>query len=91
MTEPEGGRARTAIHVLAAAIAVIVTVPQWAYAQGDNLALNRTVTRSSDCSCGRAAAAVDGNTATFWQPLSADRTDDLNVWLLVDLGTTAQD
>ena len=51
-----------------------------------NLALNKSVAKSSDCSCGRATAAVDGNTATFWQPLSADRTDNRNVWLRVDLG-----
>ena len=54
-----------------------------------NLALNKSVAKSSDCSCGRATAAVDGITATYWQPLSADRTDNRNVWLQVDLGAPA--
>jgi hypothetical protein len=63
--------------------------PSAAHAQGENLALAMSVTRSSDCSCGRAASAVDGNVATYWQPLAADRTDDSNVWLRVDLGATA--
>src|SRR5687767_5147441 len=62
---------------------------QPAYAQGTNLARGMNVTRSSDCSCGRATSAVDGNADTYWQPLSADRTDDLNVWLRVDLGAPA--
>ena len=52
---------------------------------GTNLALGKAVTRSSDCSCGRATAALDGDPATFWQPLSGDRTDNRNVWLRVDL------
>ena len=56
---------------------------------GNNLALNKSVAKSTDCSCGRATAAVDGNPATFWQPLSADRTDNRNVWLRVDLGGPA--
>ncbi|MDQ1913394.1 discoidin domain-containing protein [Paenibacillus sp. GD4] len=50
-----------------------------------NLALNKKVAQSSDCSCGRAVQAVDGDPATFWQPLSADRSDG-TVWLTVDLG-----
>lgn len=62
---------------------------QPAYGQGTHLALGMNVTRSSDCSCGRATSAVDGNVDTYWQPLSADRTDDLNVWLRVDLGAPA--
>ncbi|ULL13955.1 hypothetical protein DVH26_05530 [Paenibacillus sp. H1-7] len=49
-----------------------------------NLALNKPVSQSSDCSCGRAVSVVDGDPATFWQPLSADRTDG-NVWITVDL------
>jgi F5/8 type C domain/Bacterial Ig-like domain (group 2) len=72
--------------VLALIITAIVAVPEPARAQETNLALGKTVARSSDCSCGRATAAVDGNPATFWQPLSGDRTDDRNVWLRVDLG-----
>ena len=82
--------ARCVLVVALASIASLAVAPPAAYAQGENLALNRGVTRSSDCSCGRAPAAVDGNGATFWQPLSADRTDDLNVWLRVDLGATAR-
>ena len=57
-----------------------------AHAQSGNLALGRSVTRSSDVSSGRAPNAVDGNTATFWQPLMSDRQDDSMVWLGVDLG-----
>lgn len=77
---------RTAI--IAAALVVSVTSASTSYAQGANLALNKPVRQSSDCSCGRATAAVDGNTATYWQPLQADRSDR-NVWLRVDLGGAA--
>ncbi|CAG7648573.1 hypothetical protein PAESOLCIP111_05629 [Paenibacillus solanacearum] len=52
-----------------------------------NLALNQKVTKSSDCSCGRATEAVDGDQATFWQPLAADRADG-TVWIAVDLGAS---
>src|SRR5262245_27588471 len=55
-------------------------------AQSGNLALGRSVTRSSDVTAGRAPNAVDGNVATFWQPLMSDRQDDSMVWLGVDLG-----
>jgi hypothetical protein len=55
-----------------------------------NLALGKTVARSSDVSSGRAANAVDGRLDTFWQPLMSDRQDDRNVWLRVDLGTPAE-
>src|SRR5262245_63200311 len=55
-------------------------------AQSGNLALGRSVTRSSDVSSGRAPNAVDGNVTTFWQPLMSDRQDDSMVWLTVDLG-----
>ena len=74
-----------------AATAFIVSVASAAtsYGQGANLALNQPVRQSSTCSCGPAAAAVDGNAATFWQPLMADRTGDRNVWLRVDLGGAA--
>lgn len=70
-----------------AALAVIAATTA-ASAQGVNLALNRPVSQSSDCSCGRATAAVDGDPATYWQPLAADRSDR-NVWLRVDLGGPA--
>ncbi|WP_144027868.1 Ig-like domain-containing protein [Paenibacillus sp. 32352] len=51
-----------------------------------NYALNKPVpSKSSDTSAGRATAAVDGNASTYWQPLSSDRGDDLNVWMTVDL------
>jgi hypothetical protein len=85
-------RCRTVIR-LGLIGATLLSLPgmnlQPAYAQGTNLALGMSVTRSSDCSCGRATSAVDGNIDTYWQPLSADRTDDLNVWLRVDLGAPA--
>jgi F5/8 type C domain len=73
------------IAVFAAAWAVVALLPG-GLAQTPNLALNKSVTRSSDVSSGRAPNAVDGDVATFWQPLMSDRTDDLNVWLRVDLG-----
>ncbi|WP_248925221.1 discoidin domain-containing protein [Paenibacillus hamazuiensis] len=57
-----------------------------AYAESANLALSKSVTKSSDTSSGRSANAVDGNTGTYWQPLSTDRKDDNHVWLTVDLG-----
>jgi F5/8 type C domain-containing protein len=57
-----------------------------AFAQSGNLALGRSVTRSSDVSSGRAPSAVDGSVATFWQPLMSDRSDDSMVWLGIDLG-----
>ena len=50
-----------------------------------NLALNKSISQSSDCSCGRSINVVDGDPNTFWQPLAADRTDG-NVWITVDLG-----
>lgn len=51
-----------------------------------NYALNKSVPgKSSDTSAGRATSAVDGNPSTYWQPLSSDRGDDLNVWMTVDL------
>src|SRR5918994_700575 len=84
-------RTAAGIHVASIAVialAVLAAAPRVAHAQA-NLALGMSVTRSSDCSCGRAAGAVDGNVDTYWQPLSADRTDDLNVWLTVDLGAPA--
>jgi hypothetical protein len=55
-----------------------------------NLALGRSVTRSSDVSSGRAPNAVDGRLDTYWQPLMSDRQDDSNVWLRVDLGAPAE-
>jgi F5/8 type C domain len=73
------------IHIAAALLVVFfVTLP--ALAQSGNLALGRSVTRSSDVSSGRAPNAVDGNVSTFWQPLMSDRSDDSMVWLGVDLG-----
>lgn len=54
-----------------------------AAAAGDvNLAVGSTATASS----GSAANAVDGKGETVWQPLAADRKDDMNVWLSIDLG-----
>ncbi|MFE5317940.1 Ig-like domain-containing protein [Paenibacillus sp. NPDC056579] len=54
-----------------------------------NYALDKPVKgKSSDTSAGRATTALDGNPATYWQPLQADRKDDLNVWMTVDLTTT---
>jgi hypothetical protein len=73
----------------ATVLGILAATPPVAHAQGTNLALGMSVSRSSDCSCGRATSAVDGNVDTYWQPLSADRTDDLNVWLSVDLGAPA--
>ncbi|HKQ79275.1 MAG TPA: discoidin domain-containing protein [Blastocatellia bacterium] len=70
--------------VAALIMALFATLP--ALAQSGNLALGRSVTRSSDVSSGRAPNAVDGNVATFWQPLMSDRQDDSMVWLTVDLG-----
>jgi hypothetical protein len=78
---------RTAILAVIAFVASVASAST-SYAQGVNLALNGPVNKSSDCSCGRATAAVDGNPATYWQPLSADRSDR-NVWLRVDLGGAA--
>jgi|GEM_PF-1218577 len=71
---------------LAAALMVVLFAALPALAQSGNLALGRSVTRSSDVSSGRAPNAVDGNVATFWQPLMSDRQDDSMVWLGVDLG-----
>src|SRR5262245_26248102 len=71
---------------LAAALMVVLFAALPAFAQSGNLALGRSVTRSSDVSSGRAPNAVDGNVATFWQPLMSDRQDDSMVWLGVDLG-----
>ena len=71
---------------LAAALMVVLFATLPALAQSGNLALGRSVTRSSDVSSGRAPNAVDGNVATFWQPLMSDRQDDSMVWLGVDLG-----
>ena len=79
---------RSAI-IAAAALIVSVASASPSFAQGANLALNRPLRQSSTCSCGPVAAAVDGNPATFWQPLMADRTGDRNVWLRVDLGGAA--
>src|SRR5262245_12119692 len=71
---------------LVAALMVVLFAALPALAQSGNLALGRSVTRSSDVSSGRAPNAVDGNVATFWQPLMSDRQDDSMVWLGVDLG-----
>jgi hypothetical protein len=49
---------------------------------GTNLALGKNAQASS----GKAGNAVDGDPATVWQPLAADRGDDMNVWISVDLG-----
>jgi hypothetical protein len=71
--------------IIAALLVVLLSAPP-ALAQSGNLALGRSVTRSSDVSSGRAPNAVDGSVATFWQPLMSDRSDDSMVWLGVDLG-----
>lgn len=49
-----------------------------------NIARDKSVERSSDASSGRATNVVDGDRATFWQPLGSDRSD-LNTWVTVDL------
>src|SRR5262245_9463398 len=77
--------APSSICTVAALMAVLFAALP-ALAQPGNLALGRSVTRSSDVSSGRAPNAVDGNVATFWQPLMSDRQDDSMVWLGVDLG-----
>ena len=69
-----------------AALLVVLFAARQALAQSGNLALGRAVMRSSDITAGRATSAVDGNVATFWQPLAADRSDDAMVWIGVDLG-----
>lgn len=54
-----------------------------------NLSLNATLSdKSSDGSKGRATSLIDGDLATFWQPLSADRKDDQLVWATIDLGAS---
>jgi F5/8 type C domain len=73
------------IPIIAALLVVLLAALQ-ALAQSGNLALGRAVMRSSDITAGRATSAVDGNIATFWQPLAADRSDDAMVWIGVDLG-----
>jgi len=50
---------------------------------GSNLALNKTVTSSSNESGNEASKAVDGNTGTRWASLSSDPQ-----WIYVDLGAT---
>jgi hypothetical protein len=75
-----------AFPLAAAAVMTILFASLPAIAQSGNLALGRSVTRSSDVSSGRAPNAVDGDVATFWQPLMSDRQDDSMVWLGVDLG-----
>jgi hypothetical protein len=79
---------KTAIIAVIGFVACVASAST-SYGQGVNLALNRPLRQSSTCSCGPVAAAVDGNAATFWQPLMADRTGDRNVWLRVDLGGAA--
>ena len=79
-----GARIRAGV-IAGAVLGVLAASPRLTHAQGANLALGMSVTRSSDCS----TSAVDGNVDTYWQPLSADRTEDLNVWLRVDLGAPA--
>src|SRR5262245_24860514 len=69
----------------AALVAIFFAAPP-ALTQSGNLALGRSVTRSSDVTAGRAPNAVDGDVATFWQPLMSDRQDDSMVWLGIDLG-----
>jgi len=59
--------------------------PEFPPELSDNLALNKSLFKSSDISAGRVANAIDGDYATFWQTSSADR-GDLNVWMTVDLG-----
>ena len=72
--------------LIVAALMVVLFAALPSLAQSGNLALGRSVTRSSDVSSGRAPNAVDGNVTTFWQPLMSDRQDDSMVWLGVDLG-----
>ncbi|WP_082053585.1 immunoglobulin-like domain-containing protein [Gordoniibacillus kamchatkensis] len=53
--------------------------------QEANLALNRAADASSAVGGAAAGNAVDGNSATYWQPTAADRTD-MSVWISVNLG-----
>lgn len=53
-----------------------------------DIALNKTIAdESSDCSCGRATNAIDGNVSTYWQVLSGDRSDG-KIWITIDLGSS---
>ncbi|MGF7046485.1 hypothetical protein J2T13_000961 [Paenibacillus sp. DS2015] len=47
-----------------------------------NLVLGKTAKASS----GTALNAIDGSAVTLWQPAAADRQDDMNVWISVDMG-----
>lgn len=62
--------------------AVMTTVPL-------NQAIGTTATGSSFAGASPASFVIDGDkTATsFWQPLTADRTDDKKVSMVIDLGT----
>lgn len=51
-----------------------------------SLLIDKVITASSTLSGAKASNAVDDDLETYWQPLSADRTD-LNIWLSVDMGS----
>lgn len=85
---------RTVSHWLAIVLFLSLIVPAVlsdpdhasADAPQENLAFNKAVSKSSECSsCGKAVSAVDGSGTTYWQPLSSDRNDG-QVWMEVDLG-----
>lgn len=85
------GSARPSMAVATITIVVLAGPgPRGSAQERVNLALGKSVTRSSDVSSGRAPNAVDGRLDTYWQPLMSDRQDDSNVWLRVDLGAPAE-
>ncbi|MCJ8013090.1 discoidin domain-containing protein [Paenibacillus sp. KQZ6P-2] len=49
-------------------------------------AVNLVLGKATKASSGKADNAVDGDASTVWQPLAADRQDDMNVWISVDMG-----
>lgn len=46
------------------------------------------IDQSSNCSCGYATTLIDGDmeASNHWQPNSSDRRDDLEIWVMLDLG-----
>ncbi|WJH32395.1 discoidin domain-containing protein [Paenibacillus sp. CC-CFT747] len=64
---------------------LVASAESQASAVGDP-AVNLALGHPAKASSGTAANAVDGNAATVWQPAAADRQDNMNVWMYVDLG-----
>lgn len=54
---------------------------------GENLALGKTITASSNAGANPPSNLNDEKLSTLWQPLSADRNDNKMVWVTADLGT----